>query len=473
MRLAPGVMILTALLAMAGQSAARTPPQTPPPAPPPSLQAANSAPPADPAFACHVGLYRMEDRGLVDIAPVTGPGGRWRTLDGQTGRLTPLPDGGWKNTQGWSDRVQGSQVQLGACGDGRLTFDGREARRVEQTAVETTFAGAGGVLLKGRLILPPGDGPAPVMVEVHGSESSSARDFNWFQRLSPAAGVGVFVYDKRGTGGSEGRYTQDFNLLAGDAAAAVVEARRLAGSRAGRIGLHGGSQGGWVAPLAATLTPVDFVVVGFGMAEGVLAEDREEMRQDLEAKGWGPDVVATAREIHEVTAAFVRSNGAVGFAGLDAVRARYSSEPWWNDLSGDFSSVLLKSTNEQITAMKDELDIGILWDYDPMPVLRSADAPILWILAADDTEAPPEGTRERLTMLAAEGRPITLLQYPDADHGIIEFERGADGSRIETRYSEGYIQAVLDWAGHGELRHDLGRGTVLARPASTGARPAE
>jgi hypothetical protein len=76
-------------------------------------------------------------------------------------------------------------------------------------------------------------------------------------------------------------------------------------------------------------------------------------------------------------------------------------------------------------------------------------------------------------MLAAEGRPITLLQYPDADHGIIEFERAADGSRVETRYSEGYIQTVLDWAAHGELRHDLGRGAVLARPASTGARPAE
>lgn len=469
MRHFPGVMVLTALLAMAGHSAAQTPLAAPPPQ---SLKAANSAPPADPAFACHVGLYRTGDGRLIDIAPVTGPGGRWRTLDGQTGRLTVEADGSWKNTRGWTDQVGGSQVQLGACDD-RLTFDGREAVRIDQTAVETTFAGAGGVLLKGRLILPPGDDPAPIMVEVHGSEASSALDFNWFQRLSPASGVGVFVYDKRGTGGSQGTYTQDFNLLAGDAAAAAVEARRLAGARADRVGLHGGSQGGWVAPLGATLTPVDFVIVGFGMAEGPLAEDREEMRQDFEAKGWGPEVIAAGREIHEVTAAFVRSNGAVGFAGLDAVRARYSSEPWWNDIGGDFSSVLLKATNEQIIALKDEFDVGTSWDHDPMPVLRSVDAPILWILAADDTEAPPEGTRERLTTLAAEGRPITLLQYPDADHGIIEFERAADGSRVEARYSEGYIQAVLDWAAHGALRHDLGRGTVLARPASTGARPAE
>lgn len=456
----------------AAQTTARTTAQTPPP-PAPNMATGNAPATADPAFACHVGLYRRDDGLLIDIAPVTGPGARWRTLDGQTARLIPRPDGGWKNTQGWTERVQGPQVSLGTCGEGRLTFDGREARRVEQAAVETMFAGKDGVMLKGRLILPPGDGPAPIMVEVHGSERTSALDFNYFQRLSPASGVGVFVYDKRGTGGSQGRYTQNFDLLAGDAAAAAVEARRLAGARAGRVGFHGGSQGGWVAPLAATLTPVDFVVVGFGMAEGVLAEDREEMRQDLEAKGWGPEVIAIGRQIHEVTAAFVVSDGAVGFAGLDAVRARYSSEPWWNDISGDFSALLLKSTNEQIMAMKDELDLGILWDYDPMPVLQSLTAPALWILAEDDTEAPPEATRERLIRLAAEGRPITLLQYPDADHGIIEFERAADGSRLETRYSEGYFQAVLDWAAHGDLRHDLGRGQVLARPASTGPRPAE
>jgi uncharacterized protein len=467
-------LALTALITAlaAGPAAAQTPAPTPP-APAPNMLAGNAPAMADPAFACHVGLYRLDDGRLVDIAPLTTPGVRWRTLDGRTARLTPEPGGGWKNSQGWTERVRGPQVSLGECGQGRLTFEGREARRIDQPAVETTFAGAGGVMLKGRLILPPGDGPAPIMVEVHGSERTSALDFNYFQRLSPASGVGVFVYDKRGTGGSQGRYTQDFNLLAGDAAAAAVEARRLAGDRAGRIGLHGGSQGGWVAPLAATLTPVDFVIVGFGMAEGPLAEDREEMRQDFEAKGWGPEVIAAGREIHEVTAAFVRSHGAVGFAGLDAVRARYSSEPWWNDIGGDFSAPLLKSTNEQIIAMKDEFDVGTSWDYDPMPVLRSVDAPILWILARDDTEAPPEVTRERLTTLAAEGRPITLLQFPDADHGIIEFEQAADGSRLQTGYSDGYFQAVLDWAAHDELRHDLGRGEVLARPASTGARPAE
>ena len=354
-----------------------------------------------------------------------------------------------------------------------MTFDGREARRIDLPTTEVSFIGADGVRLAGRLILPPGDGPVPIMVEVHGSEASAALDYNWFQRLAPASGVGVFVYDKRGTGASEGKYSQNFELLATDAAAAVHAAREAAGSRAGRIGLHGGSQGGWVAPLAETKVPVDFVIVGYGMLVGTLGEDLVEMIQSLEAKGWGPEVIAEARKIQAVTGAFVRSNGAVGFADLEAVRARYSSEPWWDDIGGDFSSVLLKTSNAEITSILSQMQWGIMWDYDPLPTLRSVEAPTLWILAADDTEAPVQGTREPLIALAADGRPITVLEYPDAEHGIIQFERAADGSRIETRYSEGYIQAVLDWAAHGDLRHDLGRGQVVARPASTAGRPTE
>src|SRR3546814_13627615 len=95
------------------------------------------------------------------------------------------------------------------------------------------------------------------------------------QYLLPEQGVGVFVYDKRGTGRSTGSYTQDFHLLAGDARAALVEALRLAGERAGRIGFHGGRQAGWVAPLAASKTPpAQFVLVGYGLAPGARSEER-------------------------------------------------------------------------------------------------------------------------------------------------------------------------------------------------------
>jgi pimeloyl-ACP methyl ester carboxylesterase len=306
---------------------------------------------------------------------------------------------------------------------------------------------------------------------VHGSEGANALDFNAFQRFAPASGVGVFVYAKRGSGASEGHYTQDFRILAEDAAAAVVEARRLAGARASRVGLHGSSQGGWVAPLAAAHTPVDFVIVGFGMAYGVLSEDSDQVAQDLEARGWGPEVLEQAREITDVTGAFVASHGAIGFEGLEAVRVRYRAEPWFADIRGEFTGLLLNAPDEQIMAMAPQLEHGPSWDYDPLPVLSRLDTPMLWIQAEDDRGAPPDATRRRLIDLSAQGRPITLLEYPDTDHGIVRFETAPDGSRTSLGYAPGYYQAVLDWARAGRLDGTYGDGRLLARADPAGAPP--
>lgn len=422
----------------------------------------------DPAMVCHVGVYRLDDGSWVDVAPLVNKGLRWRRLDGSTAKMMLGADGRWISTLGSTTRIEGPQPQLGTCEEAKISFEGQVGHREALAAQDTRFVGQGGARLNGRLILPPGDGPAPIMVEVHGSEGANALDFNAFQRFAPASGVGVFVYAKRGSGGSEGRYTQDFHILAEDAAAAVVEARRLAGARAGRVGLHGGSQGGWVAPLAASQTPVDFVIVGFGLAYGALAEDSDQVMLDLKAKGWGADVLAHAREITDVTGAFIASHGGAGFDGLEAMRAKYGAEPWFADIKGEFTGFLLNTPNAQITAMASVLDAGTSWDYDPLPVLSSLDTPMLWIQAQDDIGAPPDATRQRLIDLAAQGRPITLLEYPDTDHGIVRFETATDGKRTAIGYAPGYYQAVLEWARTGRLDGAYGDGRILTKPAPQG-----
>src|SRR3546814_8705062 len=91
-----------------------------------------------------------------------------------------------------------------------------------------------------------------------------------------AQGISVFVYDKRGTGGSEGEYTQNFELLAADAAKALDTARGMTAGRPGRAGFFRGSPGGWVAPPAATRTKADFVAGGFGLVASPGEEGREQ-----------------------------------------------------------------------------------------------------------------------------------------------------------------------------------------------------
>ncbi|MEW5317397.1 MAG: hypothetical protein WDW38_008695 [Sanguina aurantia] len=112
----------------------------------------------------------------------------------------------------------------------RIIFDGVPGQRLAFDVQDVTFAG-GGVTLAGRLVMPKGGAIVPIAVLVHGSEHFSAREFYALQRQLPAEGIGVFVYDKRGTGGSSGPYSQNYLMLANDAIAAAREARRLAGRR--------------------------------------------------------------------------------------------------------------------------------------------------------------------------------------------------------------------------------------------------
>src|SRR5215471_10037513 len=145
------------------------------------------------------------------------------------------------------------------------------------------------------------------------------------QRMLPAEGVGAFVYDKRGTGRSGGHYTQDYSLLADDAVAALRKARQLAGARVGRIGYQGGSQAGWVAPLAANRTSVDFVVVCFGLAVNVIDEDQEAVELQMREKGYPPEVIAKALEVASAAEKVFESDFKGGFGKLDEMRARYGS----------------------------------------------------------------------------------------------------------------------------------------------------
>jgi uncharacterized protein len=182
---------------------------------------------------------------------------------------------------------------------------------------DTVFEDRGGIKLAGRLVLPKGDNPVPIVVLVHGAERESAREWYALQRLLPAENVGAFVYDKRGTGGSGGKYTQDFDTLADDAVAAMREAKRIAGTRCARIGYQGGSQGGWVAPLAATRAPVDFVIISFGLAVSVIDEDQEQVALEMRLKGHTQDEISKALEVASAEAVF-ESGFTKGFERFDA-----------------------------------------------------------------------------------------------------------------------------------------------------------
>ncbi len=398
--------------------------------------------PAGPA-PCQVGAWNVGGD-VVTLVPTAArqPQLRWLVLDGTTGTLAPGADGRWRGHRGWTDEPHPVTWSFSSCEAGDV--DGTPVTRLALPVEETRFRGRG-VDLAGRLVLPPGGEQAPVVVLVHGSESSSARNHSGLQYLYPAHGIGVFVYDKRGTGASSGDYTQDFDVLADDAVAALAEARRLAGPRLGAIGFEGASQGGWVAPLAATRTPVDFVLVAFGLAISPWEEDQSQVDAELAATGFGPEARAAAREVTRATGRMMATRLAEGTDALAALRRKHGDAAWWSAIRGEYSGDLLRYPAPVLRLALPWFDKGTPWRHDPMPVLRRVRVPMLWILAGDDRDAPPQETIRRLDRLAEEGLPTTYTVFPGTDHGIVEFVTDPEGQRTRTRYADGYLAMKVEW----------------------------
>lgn len=409
------------------------------------LLAALPAAPALAQTACQPGTYAAADGDFVVLAKlptIPAPGLRYLFRDGRRGATSD------------------ANAPL-ACDAGQVTVKGAAWKPVVFRETPATFDSMG-TTMTGMLIEPPGsDAKRPLVVMVHGSERSSPIGGLYGYAMA-AQGISVFVYDKRGTGGSSGEYTQNFELLAADAAHAIEQARKMAAGRYGRAGFFGGSQGGWVAPLAATLTKADFVTVGFGLVASPIEEDREQMVSEVRAAGLGRDAEALVGRLSAATAKLLLSDFGAGYDALDAVRREMADKPWAAKIEGEYSGAIARMPNDQLRrigrARFDNLEL--IWDYDAVAALRKLDAPLLWVLAGEDREAPIETTRAALVGLAKDGKPFDVYLFPETDHGMFEFTTAADGSRSVTRITDGYLKLLGDWI-KGEARGRYGRAERL------------
>jgi pimeloyl-ACP methyl ester carboxylesterase len=400
-----------------------------------SMAALAASPRAHAAPACEVGAYRGPAGDFVTVFATadsaTTNKWRYRFRDGEQGTT---PDAA-------------VQCARDAVVISRGTGAAERWPRIAFRTTATRFRSAG-VTLAGLLIEPPDAGARPPLVVLgHGSERTPAIGRSGYPYVFAAQGIAAFVFDKRGTGASGGKYTQSFAQLADDMVAASVEAKRLARGRFGRFGLFAASQGGWVAPRAANAAGAQFVIVGFGLVLSPLEEDAEQVQLEIGQLGGDRAAHAAARKVTDATGAVIASHFTSGYDELAAVRTAYAAQPWFARIKGEFTGDILASDEATLRrdgpARMDNLDID--WRYDAIGELRKVQAPQLWILAGADREAPNALTIDRLRMLQREGRPIELVVFPATDHGIVEFVDNPDGTRTVTRVADGYFRMLGDW----------------------------
>lgn len=405
------------------------------------------------AAGCPVGAYGPGDGDFVVVtspASLPPPAQRYLFRDGRRGST-------------------GDADTLVQCGKGAMMVNGKSGLvawpQLAMRESDSTFS-SHGTRLTGRLIEPESaKAAAPLVVMVHGSERTPATRSPYAYALA-AQGVRVFAYDKRGTGESEGEYTQNFELLADDAAAALEHARALAAGRFGRAGYFGGSQGGWVAPLAATRSNADFVAVGFGLVVSPIEEDREQMISEARAAGLPDEAIADINRLSQATAQLLTSHFNDGFDALVKVQNELKDKPWAQTIQGEHSGEMLRTSEAELRrvgrARFDNLEL--IWDYDAPAVLKRLDLPLLWVLAEDDREAPIENSRRALSTMAGMGKPFHVYLFPGTDHGMFEYAVQPDGSRRATRITDGYLQLLADWM-KDDVGGSYGRGTRLSAPA--------
>ncbi|WP_343670981.1 alpha/beta hydrolase [Chitinophaga sp.] len=375
------------------------------------------------------GLYTMEDKSRLIITPSYAPDFRYRKMDGASGRLFLQPDSSYISAPGWAEK-QSPNIFVRFTKD-VISFreNGKElhGKKILLKNIPVTF----GDSLYGELFLPPAQVKAVVVLQF-GSGKESAVANNYVQYLLPGDDIAVFVFDKRGTGKSKGEYTADFVRMAKDMAAAVEKIRTMRELQKIPLGIMGESQGGWVVPLTASLTQVDFVIASYSLAISPQEENRQEVIHALTDTAYKPQALAVAA----VTDRVVESKFKEGMAELKELKNKYGDAEWYKKLGGDYTGLLANATDAQIAEFKQLFSMDIDLEYDPMPALRKVKDPMLWVIAGKDTEAPNEETIARVKALQAQGAPFDLVIFPNADHGMIEEDRG---------HSKGYFELLKDW----------------------------
>ncbi|WP_211341817.1 prolyl oligopeptidase family serine peptidase [Ulvibacterium marinum] len=205
-----------------------------------------------------------------------------------------------------------------------------------------------------------------VLVVVHGSAPSTYEDVTYYTRIGTKLVMAVLAYDKRGVGKSEGRYQffsvdgseKWFNLLASDALACVSWLKNRPELGKAKLGLVGGSQAGWIMPLAASKNDtIKFIIIGEGVA--VSAGEEHYFSQ---LTGDGDVKKLTIAEAHSKLQYF---KGAKGF--------------------------------------------------DPRSILKNLKTKTLWILGTKDPVIPVDATINELKRINNPNFQIQLLEYGNHD----------------------------------------------------------
>jgi len=300
--------------------------------------------------------------------------------------------------------------------EGTFSLKRSEAKPKLYREEEVTFAN-GAIKLSGTVLVPNGDGKSPAVVLVHGSSPNERTTYRTWARHFAENGIAALIYDKRGSGRSTGNTrAASMEDLAGDALAGVRMLKLRRGIDAGKVGIAGHSQGGWIAPLAAARSGgVAFVIVS-GAAAVTPAEQSIYHRADVMREAGIPDAeIAEATRLREKIYLFNRKLMASD-RDLNEFKAALSRELADRKGSRWFAPAELPPEMPNDAPPRGALELLF---FDASHVWPKVKVPVLAIWGDRDTVVPVEKSRTLIEayLKRAGNGDVTVRMIPGVDHG--------------------------------------------------------
>jgi alpha/beta superfamily hydrolase len=282
----------------------------------------------------------------------------------------------------------------------------------------------------GTLYLPSGNQPCPAVVVVHPASAAERTDpfYDHLKSELPVHGIAVLVFDRRGSGASEGDFeTADFEDLAGDIVAAVEYLQSRGDIDPAKIGLHGTSQGGWIAPIAAARkTDIAFLIAvsacGVSPAEQMDYGVEFHLKQD----GFDASVIRKATELRGLVNEYFR--GQVSREEVAGELSRSEQESWYE------KAYLYPSEELPVDLTRSKWHYEM--DYKPLSIWKQVRQPTLFLFAEVDEWVPVEQSKVNFEKATGHLPDVTLKQIEGTDHLMLT-------KTSET--SKAYLAVLIDW----------------------------
>lgn len=286
--------------------------------------------------------------------------------------------------------------------------------------------------LAGTLYQPIEGAPHPALVAVHTASGGERSDpyYDHLKTWLTRHGIATLIFDRSGSGASAGSFqTADFTDLAEDVVAAAECLQTRPDIDPHRIGLHGTSQGAWIAPIAAVRKPEIALIVAVS-ASGVSPAEQMDygVAVHLAQAGFDQSVVDQAIALRQLVNGYFR--GQLSREAVASALSRHEHEAWFQP-AYLFTSARLP---QDVRSSKWHYEL----DYQPLPIWSQVQQPTLFLFAGEDAWVPIEQSIGNYRQVTAAQPDVTLQQIPGTDH-LMRDQQG--------QISSGYLQTLVAWLG--------------------------